>query len=148
MSNRPASEGELREGILRFFEERHDVAAAYLLPEAHHRPGTPSPVDVGVLFHPLVERTRYEEARLEIGGGLAVELRLPEVRLLVLNELSPNLAYDMVRRGERIFNGSPDVADAFHDRVRADFLRSVHPGDERSVPANFDLPDLDPPSLD
>lgn len=119
--------GEARQVLARFFGGRGEVIAAYRLPDAHRHPSAgPPPVDLAVLFHPLVDQGRYDEFRLVIAEGLAVELNRPDVRVVVLNDASPHLAYDVLRRSDALYAGPDDLVAEFGARVQTDFLRSVH----------------------
>jgi predicted nucleotidyltransferase len=123
--------------LARFFAGRGDVAAAYRFIDAHqiHR-RRGSYVDIGVLLHPLVDHIRYEEIRLEIAEVLHVELNTAEVRVLILNDASANLCFDLVRQGEAVYSGSAEIQREFEGRIQADFLRSIDmPG--RRLPGDF-----------
>ena len=123
--------------LARFFAGRGDVAAAYRFVDAHqiHRRGRWC-VDIGVLLHPLVDHIRYEEVRLEIAEVLHVELNTAEVRVLILNDASANLCFDLVRQGEVVYTGSAEIQHEFEGRVQAEFLRSIDmPG--RHLPEDF-----------
>ncbi|MFH1680236.1 MAG: hypothetical protein ABIH26_06275 [Candidatus Eisenbacteria bacterium] len=132
MSPLSTVKGELRSAIVRYFAARGEVVAAYRLPDALRHPSAgPSSIDVAVLLHPLVDQCRYEEFRLELAEGLAVEVNRPDVRVLVLNDASPNLGYDILRVSDPLYLGSEDVVAEFEARIQAEFLRSVH---DRAVP--------------
>jgi hypothetical protein len=66
-----------------------------------------------------------------VAEEIAIELNRPDVRVLVLNETSPHLSCDMIRRGDPIYIGSDDLVGEFEARVQTDFLRSVR---ERILP--------------
>jgi hypothetical protein len=140
MSVSSASGNEVRPALVRFFAARGEVVAAYRLPDAHRIPSAgPPPIDLAVLLHPLVDRCRYDEFRLEIAEALAVEMNRPDVRVLILNEASPNLGHEILRVGDPLFLGSDDLVREFEARVQTDFLRSVH---DRVLPRSRPLPEL------
>jgi hypothetical protein len=123
----PSPGNDVRRALASFFAARGDVVAAYRLPDEHRRPSAGEPsVAVAVLLHPLVDQSRYDEFRLEIAEGLAVELNRPDVRVLVLNQVSPGLGYDILQRSDPLYLGSDDWVREYEARVQMGFLRSVH----------------------
>lgn len=131
---RPTDRETLR-ALPRLFAERGDVAAVFRLPDAHRHPAFPGPrtFDLGILFHPLVDGSRYDELRIEITEAVAVEVGRADIRLVVLNDATPNLGYDLIRRGYLVYVGSEEQLRGYEARVRADFFRSVHDRTPRPV---------------
>ncbi|MFH1279672.1 MAG: hypothetical protein ABIK65_14990 [Candidatus Eisenbacteria bacterium] len=135
MNRAATTDRETLRAIPRIFAERGDVAAVFRLPDALRHPAFPGPrtFDLGVLFHPLVDGSRYEELRIEISEAVAVEVARADIRLVVLNDASPNLAYDLIRRGYPVYVGSEEQVRGFEIRVQTEFLRSVHDRTPRPV---------------
>ena len=127
----------LDEALTRFFSERGDVAAVFRLPDAHAygRKGVPAGVDLGVFLHPLVAQCRYEETRLMLAEALAVDLNRTDVGVVILNDASSNLAFDLLRRCEMVYCGSENLLEEFRYRVQAEYFRSVH---DRRISPNLD----------
>jgi len=115
--------------LVQYFSTRGDVAAVYRLPDAHRHPSAgPASFDLGVLFHPLVDGSRYEELRLIIAEEIAVDLNRADIRLVTLNDVSPSLGYDLTQRGGPIYCGSEERLAEFENRVQIEFLRTIHDG--------------------
>jgi len=135
MSERETINSRERAAVDRFFAGRGDVAAVYAFPAPHcRRPDKEESVDLGVLLHPLVEQSRYDEKRIEIAEGLAVELNTPRVRVVILNDASSNFCYDLTRQGRVLYYGAPEILRGFESRVQAEFLRGVHGRRENAGP--------------
>lgn len=128
MNETGAPSREALRALARIFTARGDVTAVFRLPEAHQHADRPGPktFDLGVLFHPLVDGNRYEELRLEIAALAAVELARTDIRVIVLNDMTPNLGYDLVRRGYPVYIGSDERVREYENRVQNEFLRSIH----------------------
>ena len=91
--------------LVQYFCTRGDVAAVYRLPAAHRHPAAgPPSLDLGVLFHPLVDGSRYEELRRIITEEIAVELNRADINVVTLNGISPSLGYDLTQRGGPIYS--------------------------------------------
>jgi len=136
----------LDENLTRFFSERGDVAAVFHLPEAYAfpRPRREKGLDLGVLLHPLVAQCRYEETRLVLAEALAVELNRPDVSVVILNDASSNLAFDLLRRCAVVYCGSENLVEEFRYRVQAEYFRSVH---DRRVSAIDGSVEPEPPAF-
>ncbi|MBN1827448.1 MAG: hypothetical protein JW958_14430 [Candidatus Eisenbacteria bacterium] len=135
MSGKEAIDETGRERVARFFSGRGDVAAVYTFPAPHcRRRDRDESVDLGVLLHPLVEQSRYDDKRIEIAQALAVDLATPHVRVVILNDASPNFCYDLIRQGKVLFFGATDILRAFENRIQAEFLRGVHGRRENAGP--------------
>jgi len=87
--------------------------------------------DLGLIYRIDVSD---DEKRIEIAQTLAVELNTPRVRVVILNDASPNFCYDLTRQGEVLFYGAPEILRNFESRVQADFLRGVHGRRESAGP--------------
>ena len=135
MSGKETIDSKGSRAVARFFAGRGDVAAVYAFPAPHCRcREKDESVDLGVLLHPLVEQSRYDEKRIEIAQSLAVELNTPRVRVVILNDASSNFCYGLTRQGRVLYYGAPEILRSFESRVQAEFLRGVHGRRENAGP--------------
>jgi len=94
-----------------FFAGRHDVAAVYLYGSAVHGPFTQySDVDVGVLY----EREHVPDFEQQMDDSMELSNRLRrEVDLVVLNNVSPILQRQVLKKGRMILCQNPKLVNRF-----------------------------------
>ena len=81
----------------------HGVTLAYLFgSQAEGKAGPLSDVDVAVLLGPQVEREQWFQVQLDLIGALTCMFHRNDVDVVVLNEATPLLAYQIIRHGQII----------------------------------------------
>jgi len=82
----------------------HDVVLAYLFgSQAEGKAGPLSDVDIAVLLGPEVDREQWFQAQLDLIGELMSLFHRNDVDVVILNEATPLLAYQVVRYGQVIY---------------------------------------------
>lgn len=82
----------------------HGVTLAYLFgSQAEGKAGPLSDVDVAVLLGPQVEREQWFQVQLDLIGALTCMFHRNDVDVVVLNEATPLLAYQIIRHGQIIY---------------------------------------------
>jgi predicted nucleotidyltransferase len=89
--------------LKRLFAE-HGVVLAYLFgSQAEGKAGPLSDVDVAVLLGPQVEREHWFQTQLDLIGELMDLFHRNDVDVVILNEATPLLAYQVVQYGQVIY---------------------------------------------
>ena len=82
----------------------HGVVLAYLFgSQAEGKAGPLSDVDVAVLLDPQMEREHWFQTQLDLIGGLIDLFHRNDVDVVILNEATPLLAYQVVQYGQVIY---------------------------------------------
>jgi predicted nucleotidyltransferase len=82
----------------------HGVVLAYLFgSQAEGKAGPLSDVDIAVLLGPQVERERWFQTQLDLIGELMSLFHRNDVDVVILNEATPLLAYQVARYGQVIY---------------------------------------------
>lgn len=115
--------GERRESIkrvlTRFFEHDNRVAAVYLYGSIVHGPfGEESDLDVGVLFRDKQVPLPREIFDLQVKLSETLSMN---VDLVALNQVSPILSMQVLRKGERIMNFDSRAVNNYFVRVVNDY---------------------------
>ena len=88
---------------LRQLFSTHGVVLAYLFgSQAEGKAGPLSDVDIAVLLEPQVDRERWFQVQLDLMGELTSLFHRNDVDVVILNEATPLLAYQVVRYGQII----------------------------------------------
>ncbi|MEE9218139.1 MAG: nucleotidyltransferase domain-containing protein [Acidobacteriota bacterium] len=116
---------DLSDTLRAYFETQTPagVVSAYLFgSHARNAAHAESDVDVGVVadYRTLPERTERGRLALRLASDLIAVTHRNEVDVVVLNDASPELAADVLRRGLSLFCGDAAADQAF---VRATLLR-------------------------
>jgi len=86
----------------------HGVVLAYLFgSQAERKAGPLSDVDIAVLLRPQVTREQWFQMQLDLTNELMNLFHRNEVDVVVLNEATPLLAYQVVRYGQLIYEARP-----------------------------------------
>jgi predicted nucleotidyltransferase len=100
----------------------HGVVLAYLFgSQAEGKAGPISDVDIAVLLGPQVDRERWFQVQLDLIGELTSLFHRNDVDVVILNEATPLLAYQIVRYGRIIYEDEamlPAVDFAAHAASR------------------------------
>lgn len=89
--------------------KRYPILGAYVYgSKVSGKTSALSDLDIGILLKESVSPKRYFNLRLEIQGALGKILRKETVDLVILNEVSPLLAQNVVSRGKLIFFDNKD----------------------------------------
>lgn len=96
--------GDCLPRLAHVFEQYPAIVAAYLYGSyASGASGPLSDVDCAVLFEPNRSRDELFELKLDLIGQILRIIHSDEVDLVVLNEVSPLLAYEVIRTGKVLF---------------------------------------------
>ena len=86
------------------------VVLAYLFgSQAEGKAGPLSDVDVAVLLGPHVGREQWFQAQLDLIGALTNLFHRDDVDVVVLNEATPVLAYEVARFGQVLYEAEPGI---------------------------------------
>jgi len=86
----------------------HGVVLAYLFgSQAEGKAGPISDVDIAVLLGPQVDRERWFQVQLDLIGELTSLFHRNDVDVVILNEATPVLAYEVVRSGQVLYEAEP-----------------------------------------
>ena len=86
----------------------HDVVLAYLFgSQAEEKAGPLSDVDIAVLLEPQVPRERWFDTQLDLIGELTSLFHRNDVDVVILNQATPVLAYEVVCSGQVLYEAEP-----------------------------------------
>ena len=86
----------------------YGVVLAYLFgSQAEGKAGPISDVDIAVLLGPQVDRERWFQVQLDLIGELTSLFHRNDVDVVILNEATPVLAYEVVRSGQVLYEAEP-----------------------------------------
>jgi len=86
----------------------HGVVLAYLFgSQAEGKAGPLSDVDIAVLLGPQVPRDRWFDTQLDLIGELTSLFHRNDVDVVILNQATPVLAYEVVRSGQVLYEAEP-----------------------------------------
>jgi predicted nucleotidyltransferase len=98
---------EYTEQLRRLFAT-HGVVLAYLFgSQAEGKAGPISDVDIAVLLGPQVDREQWFQVQLDLIGELTSLFHRDDVDVVILNEATPVLAYEVVRSGQVLYEAEP-----------------------------------------
>jgi predicted nucleotidyltransferase len=94
---------EYQEQLQHIFTD-HGVVLAYLFgSQAEGKAGPISDVDIAVLLGPQVDREQWFQVQLDLIGELTGLFHRNDVDVVILNEATPLLAYQVVRYGRILY---------------------------------------------
>lgn len=101
-----------------------EIVAVYLFgSEATHRAGPLSDLDVALLIDETrVPPRKHFNLRLELIGEVMHACRRSDVDVVLLNEASPLLVYEVIRGGQLLFERQHDARVGFEARAVQHFL--------------------------
>jgi len=99
--------------LKRIFEQRGVVLAYLFGSQAEGKAGPLSDVDVAVLLGLHVDREQWFHTQLDLIGDLTGLFQRDDVDVVILNEATPVLAYEVARFGQVLYEAEPGT--------RADF---------------------------
>jgi len=86
----------------------YGVVLAYLFgSQAEEKAGPISDVDIAVLLGPQVDREQWFQVQLDLIGELTSLFHRNDVDVVILNEATPVLAYEVVRSGRVLYEAEP-----------------------------------------
>jgi predicted nucleotidyltransferase len=86
----------------------YGVVLAYLFgSQAEGKAGPISDVDIAVLLGPQVDREQWFQVQLDLIGELTSLFHRNDVDVVILNEATPVLAYEVVRSGRVLCEAEP-----------------------------------------
>ena len=98
---------EHQEQLNRIFAT-HGVALAYLFgSQAEAKAGPLSDVDIAVLLGPQVPREQWFDTQLDLISELTSLWHRNDVDVVILNQATPVLAYEVVRFGQVLYEVEP-----------------------------------------
>lgn len=106
---------------------RYEVCLAYLFGSQAEGQARPySDVDIAVLLRPEVPQKRWTERQIELLGELMSLLRRNDVDLVLLNQATPLLAYQVVKYGKVIYEDGSLSATDFAARTLSLYADTAH----------------------
>lgn len=118
---------ELGSKLAGFFTFRSEVRVAYLFgSQARGMPGPMSDTDIAVLLDSEIGRKDYGRLKVELLTELTLILGTDRVDLVILNQASPVLAFEVVREGRVIYAPRPEALAGFRTKAIRDFLATQH----------------------
>jgi uncharacterized protein len=77
-----------------------------------------SDIDIGILFRSAVDEARYFDLRLKLLTYIMEILGTEKVDVVILNQATPHLAYEVVSHGNLLLDNNPQQRAAFEaDRI-------------------------------
>lgn len=101
------------------FEQDDNIIALYLFgSQARGTASRLSDIDIGVLFHSMIDASRYFPLRLEYIARIIGLLRTEKVDVVILNNAPLHLAYEIMSHGTLLLDRDPRQRVAFEaDRI-------------------------------
>ncbi len=118
---------ELGAKLAEFFALRSEVHVAYLFgSQARGTPGPMSDTDIAVLLASEIGQHDYGRLKVEFLTELTLILGTDQVDLVILNQASPVLAFEVVREGRVIYAPKPEALAGFRTKAIREFLATQH----------------------
>lgn len=113
----------LHQALTAYGKSHQGIEAIYLFGSvAEGQAGPLSDLDVGVLLAEPAARSYSMDRRLTLIADVGHACRRPDVDVVILNEATPLLAYEVVGQGLLLFERDRDQRVAFEARAAGQYL--------------------------
>ena len=115
--------GQLLPLLKEFFRAEDQVELAYLFGSvAEGKAGVLSDIDIGVYLSDKLTTVERGRKRIELIGKLMSLLKSDRVDLLIINDTSPVLKFEIIRPNVLIYERNPDLKVDVEQRIMSVYL--------------------------
>ncbi|WP_094227151.1 type VII toxin-antitoxin system MntA family adenylyltransferase antitoxin [Methanolobus psychrotolerans] len=106
-----------------FFLGEECVELAYLFGSVSEgKAGARSDIDIGVYLSGTLTKVQRNHKRIELIGSLATLLKSDKVDLLVINDTSPVLSFEIIKPNVLVFERDQDLKVDVEQRIMSTYL--------------------------
>ncbi len=128
ISTTPSEKEQIISSLREFFNSEHDVELVYLFGSvAEGKATATSDIDVGVYLSESLTKTQRFQRRVELISRLTTFLKTNEVDLLIINDSSPVLRFEIIRPNVLVLSRDDDLKTDVEQYIMSRYLdRKYH----------------------